>query len=213
MLRDEDIIRVAEPRLRVWERLYLPQVLGGLWTTLKHMFGRKVTVQYPERTRATYVPRHRGIHRLNRDGHGRVKCVACFMCPTICPAQCIHVVGAPSPWPDREKYPVRFDIDELRCIYCGMCEEVCPVDAIELTPLYSMVGLGRAEMVFDKEKLLAVYDATRDLKPIKAPRIVGYSVDNATYQLDTGPGTVPQTPPPRPDRDPPPGRGPTEQTT
>ena len=76
---------------------------------------------------------YRGVHRLNKDEEGRVKCVACFMCSTACPARCIHIEADEIPWADREKYPAKFDIDELRCIYCGMCEEACPVDAIELT--------------------------------------------------------------------------------
>lgn len=196
-MRDDDVILVIEPKLRFWERLYLPQIFAGLAATFRHVFGRKVTVRYPEQRRREYVSRYRGMHRLNRDEQGRVKCVACFMCPTVCPAQCIHVVGSPAPWPDREKYPVRFDIDELRCIYCGMCEEVCPVDAIELTPIYDMVGMSRAEMVFDKEKLLAIFDATKDCKPPKNPRIVGYSADNADYRRGGGPGNVPATPPSR----------------
>ena len=103
---------------------------------------------------------YRGVHRLNRDEAGRVKCVACYMCATACPAHCIDIVAAPSPWPDREKYPETFVIDELRCIYCGMCEEACPVDAIELTTLYDLTGLSREEMMFDKEKLLSVFDET-----------------------------------------------------
>jgi NADH-quinone oxidoreductase subunit I len=61
---------------------------------------------------------------------------------------------------------VKFEIDELRCIYCGMCEEACPVDAIELTPEYDIVGMTRAEMVFDKEKLLQVFDQTIGKKPM-----------------------------------------------
>ncbi|MEO0515587.1 MAG: 4Fe-4S binding protein, partial [Planctomycetota bacterium] len=71
-----------------------------------------------------------------------------------------------SPWDDREKYPIKFDLDELRCIFCGMCEEACPVDAIELTPAYDIVGLTRNEMIFDKAKLLSVYDATVEQKPM-----------------------------------------------
>jgi NADH-quinone oxidoreductase subunit I len=53
-------------------------------------------------------------------------------------------------------------LDELRCIYCGMCEEACPVDAIELTHIYDMTSETRAEMVFDREKLLKIYDETKD---------------------------------------------------
>ncbi len=61
---------------------------------------------------------------------------------------------------NRDKYPASFTIDELRCIYCGMCEEACPVDAIELTSIYDLTGMSREEMIFDKEKLLSVFDET-----------------------------------------------------
>ena len=135
---------------------------------------RSKTLCYPEERRddqaleagGLYRGYYRGVHRLNRDEENRVRCVACFMCATACPAECIHIEGAEAPWDDREKYPIKFDIDELRCIYCGMCEEACPVDAIELTPVYDIVGMTRQEMIFDKEKLLAVYDQTVNEKPM-----------------------------------------------
>ena len=106
-----------------------------------------------------------------KDAEGRVKCVACFLCATACPAHCIDIIAAESPWPDREKYPQSFVIDELRCIYCGMCEEACPVDAIELTSLYNLTGRSREEMIFDKEKLLSVYDATKDKEPSQSAQL------------------------------------------
>jgi NADH-quinone oxidoreductase subunit I len=141
------------------EKLYLPAVAEGMATTLRHLFGAKVTQQFPEE-RPKLPANYRGVHRLNRDEEGRVKCVACYMCSTACPAHCIDIVAAPSPWPDREKYPETFVIDELRCIYCGMCEQACPCDAIELTTLFDLTGLSREEMMFDKEKLLSVFDQT-----------------------------------------------------
>jgi NADH-quinone oxidoreductase subunit I len=53
-------------------------------------------------------------------------------------------------------------LDELRCIYCGMCEEACPVDAIELTHIYDLTGETRESLNLDKDKLLSIYDQTKD---------------------------------------------------
>jgi NADH-quinone oxidoreductase subunit I len=154
-----EVTWVKPPEIGLMEQLYLPAIFAGLQTTIKHVFKPKVTVQFPEE-RPKLPQNYRGVHRLNRDEQGRVKCVACYMCATACPAHCIDIVAAPSPWQDREKYPETFVIDELRCIYCGMCEEACPVDAIELTTLFDLTGMSREEMMFDKEKLLSVYDQT-----------------------------------------------------
>ena len=183
-IQDEDIIDVTPKRLNTAERLFLPSIFKGLGTTMRHAFqnfGRNGknkntlwVVQYPEEKRddrpvvdgGQYRDYFRGVHRLNKDEDDRVRCVACFMCATACPANCIHIVAEESPWEDREKYPKQFDIDELRCIYCGMCEEACPCDAIELTPHYEITGMSRQELIFDKTKLLEVYDQTVDEKPM-----------------------------------------------
>jgi NADH-quinone oxidoreductase subunit I len=178
-MKESDVIVLEEPKLSLSDQFYLPQVLIGLGTTMKHMLNVVVkdkhrVVSYPEERRedisvedgGMFQQTYRGVHRLNKDEDGRVKCVACFMCSTACPARCIHIEADESPWADREKYPAKFDIDELRCIYCGMCEEACPVDAIELTSLYDIVGLTRQEMIFDKAKLLRVYDETVKVEPM-----------------------------------------------
>src|ERR1700760_89910 len=177
-MKESDVIVLKEPVLSLPDQFFLPQVMKGLGTTMKHMLmvlgGKDRVIQYPEEKRddlpveqgGMNLRTYRGVHRLNKDEEGRVKCVACFMCSTACPARCIHIEAAESPWQDREKYPAKFDIDELRCIYCGMCEEACPVDAIELTYEYDMVGLTRQEMIFDEEKLLSVYARTVAKKPM-----------------------------------------------
>ena len=165
-----NITWVKPPRLGMPGKSYLLLFIQGLTTTLRHLFRRKKTVQSPSAARNPDPLIYRGVHRLNRDEQGRVKCVACFLCATACPAHCIDIVAAESPWPDREKYPQIFTIDELRCIYCGMCEEACPVDAIELTSLYDLSGKSREEMIFDKEKLLSMYDQTKDAEPMRTKR-------------------------------------------
>jgi NADH-quinone oxidoreductase subunit I len=172
-----DVITVKPPRMGLYEQLYLPAIFEGLRTTVRHMFGAitgstLITQSYPEQ-QPKLPANYRGVHRLNRDAHGRVRCVACYMCSTACPAHCIDIVAAPAPadWQKdgREKYPEVFVIDELRCIYCGMCEQACPVDAIELTTIYDITGMTREEMIFDKEKLLAVFDETvkRGTDPVR----------------------------------------------
>lgn len=171
---DPNIMWVEEPKLGLAGKMYLPMFVQGLATTTRHLVSRKVTVSYPDEEPDIGNPLiYRGVHRLNKDDEGRVKCVACFLCATACPAHCIDIIGVESPWPDREKYPESFTIDELRCIYCGMCEEACPVDAIELTSLYNLTGRSREEMIFDKEKLLSVFDETKDKEPMQSPSFGG----------------------------------------
>jgi len=139
--------------LRWYEKIYLPEVVKGLANTLKHMFVEEpFTTQYPEEP-FPVNPRARGEHILKTDEQGREKCVACLLCEAACPAKCIRIVPAPSPWADRERYPVEFEIDMLRCIYCAFCEEACPCDAIELTPKPYQVYGSREEFLYKKEKL------------------------------------------------------------
>lgn len=160
----KDVVWVEEPEFGFWEATFLPAIAAGLRTTFRHVtHGRTVTEQYPE-VKPDLPLHYRGVHRLNRDEQGRVKCVACMLCATACPANCIAIEAAPAPpdWPDRDKFPATFVLDELRCIYCGMCEEACPVDAIELTHIYDLTAGSRKEMLFDREKLLEIYDVTKD---------------------------------------------------
>src|SRR3954470_23389080 len=170
---DPNLRRLTPPKLNLAEKFSLPQIASGLGVTARHIAGvvfanKAITEQYPEEQHIP-SPNYRGVHRLNKDEQGRIKCVACMLCATACPVHCIDIVGATAPdtWDDREKYPENFVIDELRCIYCGMCEEACPVDAIELTGLYDLTGLSREEMIFDKTKLLSVFDLTQDAEPMR----------------------------------------------
>ena len=92
------------------------------------------TIEYPEEKKA-YPERHRGLHRLMLRDDGQVRCVACMMCPTVCPAHCITIVPEEAPDGRIEKRPKIFEIDELRCVVCGLCAEACPCDAIRMDTL------------------------------------------------------------------------------
>ncbi len=87
------------------------------------------TIEYPEEKRE-YSERVRGVHILNRRENGATKCVACYMCATICPAQCITIVAEEDSDNTIEKRPKSFEIDMLRCVFCGYCVDACPEDAI-----------------------------------------------------------------------------------
>jgi NADH-quinone oxidoreductase subunit I len=150
------VIQVQRKPLSLAERTYLPQLLGGLKTTFRHLMGPSETLQYPEE-RPSIPPGYRGAPTLVKDPHGREKCVSCQLCEFVCPPKAIRITpgeipgGAPNE--NVEKAPQAFDIDMLRCIYCGLCEEVCPEEAIFLQNQYSMSGYSRAEMVNHKDKL------------------------------------------------------------
>jgi NADH-quinone oxidoreductase subunit I len=150
---------IVERKPMTWsEKLYFPQVLGGLMTTFRHLFKKKVTEQYPEQK--WQVPMdYRGAPTLVKDEEGRVKCVACQLCEFVCPPRAIRIV--PMEYPENakhgkiEKTPAEFDINMLRCIFCGYCQEVCPEEAIFLKKDFpNLTGLSREAMIFKKEKLL-----------------------------------------------------------
>lgn len=152
-------------QLTWWERLYLPAVVNGFKVTLRHFFGRKVTMQYPEE-RWVVPPGYRGAPYLVRDPEGRTKCVSCQLCEFICPPKAIRITP-PGPAVDLstanvEKRPREFEINMLRCIFCGFCQEVCPEEAIFLMQDYSLPGTSREEMIFNKEKLLSLGGVHQD---------------------------------------------------
>jgi NADH-quinone oxidoreductase subunit I len=60
-----------------FERMYLLAIVKGMIITIKHLFTRKVTIQYPEQVRTS--PVYRGQHQLKRDEQGR-KITACGLC-------------------------------------------------------------------------------------------------------------------------------------
>ncbi|MBI4924745.1 MAG: NADH-quinone oxidoreductase subunit I [Bdellovibrio sp.] len=140
---------LLKPKTSILQKIYLPDIIIGLWITIKNFFfGKKVTIQYPEERR-NYSSRLRGMHYI-KTINGVENCTACMLCPTVCPAECIHIVAGERP--DKEKYPISFEVDVLRCCFCGMCEEACPKDAIKLSNIYEMSMLKRS--VYEKDFLL-----------------------------------------------------------
>ena len=156
---------VKRTDLSFFERLYIPTLWGGLQVTAKHFFRKNVTMQYPEQ-KWTVPTGYRGAPYLVKDQAGRTKCVSCQLCEFVCPPKAIRITPpGPDGAPDAgnvEKNPKEFDINMLRCIFCGFCQEVCPEEAIFLMKDYSLTGQSRAEMIYNKEKLLALGGVHQD---------------------------------------------------
>lgn len=145
------VIKVERRQLTFSERIYIPQVLAGMFVTIRHLvknlmhMDRMPIISYPE-VKRVYSERFRGRHILTTREDGTTRCVACFMCSTACPAECIKIEAGEDER-TREKFPVRYDIDLLRCVFCGYCVDACPEDAIYMTRDYEMAMDTRARSV------------------------------------------------------------------
>ena len=130
----------------------LGELVSGMALTLRYMFRRKVTINYPYE-KGPLSPRFRGEHALRRYPNGEERCIACKLCEAICPAQAITIEAEPRD--DDSRRTTRYDIDMTKCIYCGYCEEACPVDAIVEGPNFEYATETREELMYDKNKLLS----------------------------------------------------------
>lgn len=133
----------------------LLELFSGLKLTLKYLFRRKITIQYPEE-KTPKSPRFRGLHALRRYPNGEERCIACKLCEAVCPAAAITIDSEVRE--DGTRRTNRYDIDLFKCIYCGFCEESCPVDSIVETNISEFHFEDRAKRVITKDELLAIGD-------------------------------------------------------
>ena len=143
------------------DKLYLPAIFGGMKTTISHFTKNLIdtsnikTECYPEMQPDDITDRYRGVHRLTHREDDSVRCVACFMCATACPADCIFIEAVERTDGMAEKMPAKFSIDLLECVFCGGCVEACPCDAIRMdTGIFTFIAEKREDFVLNKEQLL-----------------------------------------------------------
>lgn len=146
----------------VKDKLYLPAVYEGMKITFRHLMGNVAdtnaidALEYPEEQPTDITDRYRGLHRLTHREDDSIACVACFMCATACPSECIFIEATEREDEMDEKMPKRFAIDTLECVFCGYCVEACPCDAIRMdTGIFSLTGNRREDFLLEKEQLLA----------------------------------------------------------
>jgi NADH-quinone oxidoreductase subunit I len=135
--------------------LLLIELLRGMMLTGRHLFARKITVQFPEE-KTPQSPRFRGLHALRRYPNGEERCIACKLCEAVCPALAITIESEKRV--DGTRRTTRYDIDLTKCIFCGFCEESCPVDSIVETRILEYHGEKRGDLYSTKPMLLAIGD-------------------------------------------------------
>jgi NADH-quinone oxidoreductase subunit I len=139
--------------------LMLRELVKGLALTGRHMFQRKITIQFPEE-KTPQSNRFRGLHALRRYPNGEERCIACKLCEAVCPAMAITIESDQRA--DGTRRTTRYDIDLTKCIFCGFCEEACPVDAIVETRILEFHGEQRGDLYYTKQMLLAVGDRNEE---------------------------------------------------
>lgn len=140
-----------------FKSFFLWELLLGLKLTGRHLFQKKVTVQFPEE-KTPKSNRFRGLHALRRYPNGEERCIACKLCEAVCPALAITIEAGPRQ-KDGSRRTTAYEIDLFKCIFCGFCEESCPVDSIVETGILEYHFENRGENIMTKQKLLAIGDA------------------------------------------------------
>jgi len=136
------------------------ELLKGMALTGRHLFARKITVQFPDE-KTPISPRFRGLHALRRYPNGEERCIACKLCEAVCPALAITIESEQRE--DGTRRTTRYDIDLTKCIFCGFCEESCPVDSIVETRIFEYHGEKRGDLYYTKPMLLAIGDKYEDM--------------------------------------------------
>ena len=141
----------------IFHSLYTVAV--GMKITIKHLFTRSATVQYP--TVKMKIPeRARNRLYVNIDD-----CIGCDQCSMACPVDCITIdtikstpdvdLGLTSKNTKKRLYVPRFDIDIAKCCYCGLCVWPCPTDCIVMTDVYEFSEYDRKNLIYSFSNMTA----------------------------------------------------------
>ena len=133
------------------ESVELVKAVGlALAVTLRNLFRKPVTVQYPDVVRP-YPDRFRGILALVYEPEtGEEACIGCRLCEYVCPPQVIQVEMLKG---EKRNYAKTFTLELYACEFCELCVQVCPTDAIIMLKSFDLATADRREMLLDKDRL------------------------------------------------------------
>ena len=121
--------------------------------TLRNLFRKPVTVQYPT-VKRVYPDRFRGILALAYDKEtGEEACIGCRLCEFICPPQVIKVEMLKA---EKRNFAKTFTLELYSCEFCELCVQVCPTDAIIMLKTFDLATADRRELLLDKDRLHAL---------------------------------------------------------
>ena len=125
----------------------------AMGVTLRNLFRKPVTVQYPT-VKRVYPDRFRGILALAYDQEtGEEACIGCRLCEYICPPQVIKVEMLKA---EKRNYAKTFTLELYSCEFCELCVQVCPTDAIIMLKTFDLATADRRELLLDKDRLHAL---------------------------------------------------------
>jgi NADH-quinone oxidoreductase subunit I len=141
-------------------------LLKGLGVTLKQLFAKPFTVQYPEE-RVVWPDRTRGRLALPRDPQTQAdRCTACLLCEKICPNGSIEITTGVNEAGKRRADDFIYHLE--RCTFCGLCVEICPFDALRMTHQHEIAVRDRSRLVMHlQQEKLAFNEAWRGALPSK----------------------------------------------
>jgi len=140
---------------KIFESLFLLEIIKGLRITGKKLFKKPITIQYPEE-KTPQSSRFRGLHALRKYPNGEERCIGCKLCEAVCPALAISIDTERRD--DGTRRTTKYEIDLFKCVYCGFCEEACPTDAIVETRIFEFHFENRNEKIIKKDQLLKIGD-------------------------------------------------------
>ncbi len=177
-------------------------LLQGMTVTAKNFVesyfdkDRMTTIQYPEERKEPEQNYRNFPFLVFEKDADHLRCVACKICETECPPQCIYI----EPMRDENgkiiKQPKVFDIDYTVCMGCQICVEACPFDAIKMDHEYEYAHDNRfTGLLMTKRELAKSNEYFHSIKPIEATEVDTRLAEEAAKKKKPAPAAKPAAAP------------------